>query len=35
MVIVLQVVIWMLAVLTLFTTMQRVIHVWYQSRQEE
>lgn len=35
MVIVLQVVIWMLAVLTLFTTMQRVFHVRYQLRQEE
>lgn len=34
MVIVLQVVIWMLAVLTLFTTIQRVFHVWQQSRQE-
>ena len=33
-VIVLQVVIWLLAVLTLFTTIQRVFHVWYQSRQE-
>ena len=35
MVIVLQVVIWMLAVLTLFTTMQRVFHVRYQLRQKE
>lgn len=35
MVIVLKIVIWLLAVLTLFTTVQRVYHVWYQSRQEE
>ena len=31
-IIVLQVVIWLLAVLTLFTTLQRVVHVWRQSR---
>lgn len=30
--IVLKIVIWMLAVLTLLTTVQRVFHVWYQSR---
>ncbi len=35
MVIVLKIVIWLLAVLTLFTTAQRVFHVWHQSRQEE
>ncbi len=32
MLIVLKIVIWLLAVLTLFTTVQRVYHVWYQSR---
>ena len=31
-IIVLKIVIWLLAVLTLLTTLQRVIHVWYQSR---
>ena len=31
-IIVLQIVIWLLAILTLLTTLQRVIHVWYQSR---
>lgn len=35
MVIVLQVIIWMLAVLTLVTTVQRVFHVWNLSRQRE
>ncbi len=34
MIIVLQVVIWVLAVFTLFTTVQRVFHVWHQLRQE-
>ena len=34
MVIVLQVVIWTLAVFTLFTTIQRVVHVRYQLRQD-
>lgn len=34
-VIVLKIVIWMLAVLTLLTTLQRVFHVWYQTRQEK
>ena len=31
-IIVLKIVIWLLAILTLLTTLQRVIHVWYQSR---